>query len=106
MDTVVLTKEELSEMLTTAAAKAATKVITHFQSALYPKEENIKVTKAYRLKEVAKLLNISESTVMRNYNRTDKEELRKHGKSLLIRNKKKLFLGSSVKAEYERLNGK
>lgn len=102
METVTLTKDELKDVI----AEATVKVIAHFQNVLAPKEETIKVSRAYRVKEVAKLLNMSESTVMRNYNCTDKELLKKNGRCLLVRNRKKLFLGSSVKAEYERLNGK
>lgn len=101
-ETITLTKDELKNVIT----EATVKVIAHFQKVLAPSEETIKVSRAYRVKDVAKLLNMSESTVMRNYNCTDKELIKKNGRCLLIRNRKKLFLGSSVKAEYERLNGK
>jgi len=105
-ETITLTKDELKDVISEATLKATSKVIAHFQNVLAPKEETIKVSRAYRVKEVAKLLNMSESTVMRNYNCTDKELIKKNGRCLLVRNRKKLFLGSSVKAEYERLNGK
>lgn len=97
METVTLTKEELHEIVVDASREAAIKAITHFQSILSPKEEVIKVSKAYRVNEVAKLLGCSRSTVLRNY---EKKECK------LKRNKYGLFLGGSVKAEYERINGK
>ena len=98
MELVTLTKDQLNELVKTATLNATSTLLEHFQTVLMHKEESISVTKAYRYKETAKHLLMSESTVRRNYE-GDK-------KCLLKKNKKGFFLGASVQAEYDRLYGK
>lgn len=98
MELVTMTKDQLNELVKSATLNATANLIEHFQTVLIPKEEKISINKAYRYKATAHFLLMSESTVRRNYE-GDK-------KCLLKKNKKGFFLGSSIKAEYDRLYGK
>lgn len=98
MELVTMTQDQLNELVKSATINATANLIEHFQNVLIPKEEEIKVTKAYRYKETAKHLLMSQSTVRRNYENDRK--------CLLKKNKKGFFLGASIKAEYDRLYGK
>ena len=98
MELVTMTKDQLNELVKSATLNATSTLLHHFQSVLSPKEEKISSIKAYRYKETAKLLLMSESTVRRYYE-NDK-------KCLLKRNKKGFFTGISIQAEYNRLYGK
>lgn len=98
MELVTMTKDQLNELVKTATLNATSTLLEHFQTVMMPKEENISSTKAYRYKQTAKFLHMSESTVRRNYE-GDK-------KCLLKKNRKGFFLGTSIKAEYDRLYGK
>lgn len=94
MEAITLTKDQLNDIV----IEATTKAVIHLKELLEPKEDGLQVTKFYRVKDVAKFLDCSVSTVLRAYTNDPK--------CLLKRNKRKMYSGQSIKAEYERINGK
>lgn len=81
------------------ASLAAVKVFGLVKDYLKPTEEKIKTNRSYSVKEVAELFDVSPYTI-RNWYGNDKHCLLKKMKNV---NK---YSGVSVKAEYERRNGK
>lgn len=95
MEAISLTSEDRERI----ANLTAVKVFGLVKDYLNPKEETIKTNKSYGLKETAQIFDVTVHTI-RNWYTEDKHCLLKKMKNV---NK---FSGVSVKAEYERRNGK
>lgn len=95
MEALSLTSEDRERI----ASLAAIKTFGLIKDYLNPKEEKININKSYGLKEVAEKFEVTVHTI-RNWYTEDKFCLLKKVKNV---NK---FTGASVKAEFERRNGK
>lgn len=95
MEAPLLTRADHEQI----ASLAAVKTFGLIRDFLKPtQDEKIKTSVSYSVGEVAALFNVSPHTI-RNWYGEKKE-------CLLKKNKANRFIGESVKAEYERRNGK